>query len=155
MPFLPKLRRWIRKNTSLKVTALDLVVASQSKKSNSRPSSRSREDNENRKTCNKNNNKSKSQPNSRSNSNSKSSKFVNKILTKVDTTFQDENQGWLDIKLDDEKEGWSEKEMFSTNEKILGRKIKYDGNPHTFQDFLDPHRFHIVGGEYLNSKNLK
>jgi len=154
MPFLPKLRRWIRKNTTLKVTALDLVVA-QSKKSNSRPSSRSREDNDTRKTSNKNNKKSKSQPNSRSNSNIKSSKFINKILTKVDTTFQDENPGWLDIKLDDEKQGWTEKEMFSTNEKILGRKIKYDGNPHTFQDFLDPHRFHIVGGEYLNSMNLK
>lgn len=42
------------------------------------------------------------------------------------------------------------------NEKILGRKVEYDGNPHVFaeQGFqgMDPHHFHIVGGNFLNSE---
>lgn len=46
--------------------------------------------------------------------------------------------------------------MFKANEKILGRKVEYDGNPHVFseQGFqgMDPHAFHIVGGNFLNSE---
>ena len=51
--------------------------------------------------------------------------------------------------------------MFATNEKILGRKITYDGNPHEFSENglgiegsgqrLDPHAFHVVGGKFMNS----
>lgn len=51
--------------------------------------------------------------------------------------------------------GWSEEDMFETNERLLGRKIEYDGNPHAFseQGFQgkDPHSFHIVGGHFLNA----
>ncbi|CAB9500601.1 mRNA decapping [Seminavis robusta] len=50
---------------------------------------------------------------------------------------------------------WSEEEMFQANERILGRKIEYDGNPHVFSEEgfqgMDPHHFHIVGGNFLNS----
>jgi len=53
--------------------------------------------------------------------------------------------------------GWSEEDMFQVNEKILGRKIDYDGNPHYFseQGFggKDPHAFHVVGGTFLNSED--
>jgi mRNA-decapping enzyme subunit 2 len=53
--------------------------------------------------------------------------------------------------------GWSEEEMFQVNEKILGRKVEYDGNPHVFaeQGFLgkDPHAFHVVGGGFLNASS--
>lgn len=54
-----------------------------------------------------------------------------------------------------ESSGWSEEEMFSTNERLIGRKIEYDGNPHVFaEEGLsngDPHAFRIVGGTFLNS----
>ena len=55
--------------------------------------------------------------------------------------------------------GWSEEDMFKTNEKLLGRKIEYDGNPHVFaeQGFAggqDPHAFHVVGGTFLNSGGI-
>jgi len=52
--------------------------------------------------------------------------------------------------------GWSEEDMFQVNERILGRKIEYDGNPHFFAehgfDGKDPHAFHVVGGTFLNSE---
>jgi len=57
-----------------------------------------------------------------------------------------------------DKDGWTEEEMFNANEKILGRPIEYDGNPHTFADAmanLNPHKFHIVGGSFMNSKGKK
>jgi len=44
--------------------------------------------------------------------------------------------------------------MFKTNERLLGRKIEYDGNPHKFGAHNygeNPHRFHIVGGTFMNS----
>jgi mRNA-decapping enzyme subunit 2 len=51
--------------------------------------------------------------------------------------------------------GWSEEDMFLVNEKILGRKVEYDGNPHVFAEEglskADPHAFRIVGGSFLNS----
>jgi mRNA-decapping enzyme subunit 2 len=51
--------------------------------------------------------------------------------------------------------GWSEEDMFRVNERLLGRKIEYDGNPHVFaeQGFAgeDPHAFRVVGGGFLNS----
>lgn len=51
--------------------------------------------------------------------------------------------------------GWSEADMFSTNERILNRKVEYDGNPHIFAEQglqqVDPHAFRIVGGSFLNS----
>jgi mRNA-decapping enzyme subunit 2 len=60
-----------------------------------------------------------------------------------------------------ESNRWTEEEMFATNERILGRKITYDGNPHEFSEKgfgiegsgqrLDPHAFHVVGGKFMNS----
>jgi mRNA-decapping enzyme subunit 2 len=74
---------------------------------------------------------------------------------------------------------WTEDEMFAANEKLSGRKITYDGNPHEFaaggwgsgivrdgnhhneEDndegrgcvaIVDPHAFHIVGGSFMNSE---
>lgn len=53
-------------------------------------------------------------------------------------------------------DGWDEDAMFEANEKILGRKITYDGNPHFFAeqgfDGKDPHAFHVVGGTFMNSQ---
>jgi len=50
--------------------------------------------------------------------------------------------------------GWSEEDMFETNERLLGRKIEYDGNPHAFEEGFggnDPHAFHVVQGGFLNA----
>jgi len=51
--------------------------------------------------------------------------------------------------------GWGEDEMFTKNEELIGHKIDYDGNPHKFAtkgfDGIDPHAFHVVGGELMNS----
>lgn len=56
-----------------------------------------------------------------------------------------------------ESVGWSEDEMFRVNEKLIGKKCEYDGNPYVFaeQGFgsgIDPHSFHIVGGALLNQQ---
>lgn len=50
---------------------------------------------------------------------------------------------------------WSEEEMFKANEKLIGKKIEYDGNPQVFAskgfDGVDPHSFRVVGGGFMNS----
>ena len=58
---------------------------------------------------------------------------------------------------------WTEEDMFATNERLLGRKITYDGNPHDFSEKgfrmlggddgvrVDPHAFRVVGGKFMNS----
>uniref|UniRef100_A0A6U2QNH7 Nudix hydrolase domain-containing protein n=1 Tax=Leptocylindrus danicus TaxID=163516 RepID=A0A6U2QNH7_9STRA len=51
-----------------------------------------------------------------------------------------------------DENGWSEDQMFKANEMLIGRKVEYSGNPHEFGDVsFDPHRFHVVGGEFMNS----
>ena len=51
-----------------------------------------------------------------------------------------------------DENGWSEDQMFKVNEMINGKKVEYSGNPHEFGDTsFDPHRFHVVGGEFMNS----
>mmetsp|Transcript_23953 Transcript_23953/g.47991 ORF Transcript_23953/g.47991 Transcript_23953/m.47991 type:complete len:703 (-) Transcript_23953:16-2124(-) len=59
-----------------------------------------------------------------------------------------------------ESNRWTEEEMFATNERLLGRKITYDGNPHDFAEKgfhmvgdnrIDPHAFRVVGGGFMNS----
>lgn len=50
--------------------------------------------------------------------------------------------------------GWSEEDMFAANERLLGRKVTYDGNPHVFEKGFggqDPHAFHVVGDGFMNS----
>jgi len=50
---------------------------------------------------------------------------------------------------------WTEEEMFCANEKLIGRKVDYDGNPQAFAtkgfDGIDPHTFRVVGGAFMNS----
>lgn len=50
---------------------------------------------------------------------------------------------------------WSEEEMFKVNEKLIGKKIEYDGNPQVFAskgfNGVDPHSFRVVGGGFMNS----
>ena len=51
--------------------------------------------------------------------------------------------------------------MFATNERLLGSKITYDGNPHTFEEKgfmvqeggkrVDPRAFRVFGGNFMNS----
>jgi mRNA-decapping enzyme subunit 2 len=57
-----------------------------------------------------------------------------------------------------DESGWSEEEMFKANEKLIGRKVEYDGNPHLFaeQGFqgIDPHAFRVVGGSFMNSGGI-
>ncbi|KAL7471845.1 hypothetical protein ACHAXS_012156 [Conticribra weissflogii] len=59
-----------------------------------------------------------------------------------------------------ESNRWTEEDMFATNERLLGRKITYDGNPHDFAEKgfhmvgdnrIDPHAFRVVGGGFMNS----
>ncbi|KAL3770683.1 hypothetical protein ACHAW5_003127 [Stephanodiscus triporus] len=52
-----------------------------------------------------------------------------------------------------ESNRWTEDDMFATNERLLGRKIVYDGNPHDFAErgSSDAHAFRVVGGTFMNS----
>lgn len=50
---------------------------------------------------------------------------------------------------------WTAEEMFATNERLTGKTVDYDGNPHVFalEGFRgnDPHAFRVVGGGFMNS----
>jgi mRNA-decapping enzyme subunit 2 len=47
--------------------------------------------------------------------------------------------------------GWSEEDMLRANEVLNNQKISYSGNPHEFSnDGFDPHKFHVVGGGFMN-----
>lgn len=54
-----------------------------------------------------------------------------------------------------EASGWSEEDMFAANERLIGSKVEYNGNPHEFVERgfggKDPHAFHVVGGGFMNS----
>jgi mRNA-decapping enzyme subunit 2 len=54
-----------------------------------------------------------------------------------------------------DKTRWTEKEMFLANEKIIGKEVDYDGNPHLFSEMgfngNDPHAFRVVGGSFMNT----
>uniref|UniRef100_A0A7S4IV37 Nudix hydrolase domain-containing protein n=1 Tax=Odontella aurita TaxID=265563 RepID=A0A7S4IV37_9STRA len=54
-----------------------------------------------------------------------------------------------------EDKRWTAEEMFAANERLTGRAVEYDGNPHVFalEGFrgIDPHAFRVVGGGFMNS----
>ena len=51
---------------------------------------------------------------------------------------------------------WSEDDMFRANEALIGKKVEYNGSPHEFSNSsVDPHRFRVVGGTFLNSGQTK
>ena len=42
--------------------------------------------------------------------------------------------------------------MFRANEALIGKEVEYNGSPHEFSSSsVDPHRFRVVGGTFLNS----
>jgi len=82
----------------------------------------------------------------------------NKRSNKRDSSNKKERQGdSADIDSNDNSlgnGGWTAEEMFQANEKLGGKKTTYTGNPHEFGEsgpVKDPHKFHIVGGGYMNS----
>jgi mRNA-decapping enzyme subunit 2 len=155
-PFLPQLKRWIKKyrknNTSGGTTGGDkgMPAGSSHKKQLQKEKSLSRSSSRGSSTGaqpNNNTNKSKSGKNSRNNSRGR------------DRVIQDDQDALVKAGLaaTGDSSGWSEKDMFEVNERLIGRKVDYDGNPHLFSDGSgsqqDPHAFHVVGGGFLNAAN--
>lgn len=127
-PFCSQIKRWIRQNTGKK-----------GKKKPSQSTPRRRQKNT---TPGKKRSESARKPRSRNNSRGK--------VREHDLTAE------TGLAAAGEEDGWDEDAMFSVNEKLLGRKITYDGNPHQFAEKgfdggLDPHAFHVVGGSFMNS----
>ena len=125
-PFLSQLKRWIRQNSK------------KSRKKSSQSTPRRRQ-----KSTTPNKRRSESARTPRSRNNSRGKVRANDPLTETGLAAAGED------------DGWDEEAMFLVNEKILGRKITYDGNPHQFAekgfDGMDPHAFHVVGGSFMNS----
>lgn len=130
LPFMSQLRRWISQNGKSN---------NKSKKSQSTPRRRPVST-----TPNKRRAESARKPRSRTNSRGK---------VRADDPLTETG-----LAVAGEEDGWDEDAMFKANEKILGRKITYDGNPHHFAengfDGFDPHAFHVVGGSFMNSGGI-
>lgn len=180
-PFLAQLRRWIKKRRPTGTTTAGASTGS-TQKSRQRSSQKSRERvGNNAQQLNRSNsaaskttggrgddasahksrergNKSRERdtPSKNRSGNKKSSNTPNRSRQNSRQRLREDDQ-LVQAGLAEEGDisGWSEEDMFLANEKILGRKIEYDGNPHHFveQGFgvQDPHAFHVVGGSFLNS----
>ena len=127
IPFMRGLRKWIQKN---------------GKQLTKTPGKRGDKKD---KTCTKKRAGSKAKDRG-----SKHSTPGNSIVNDVDTDLIESGLGQAG-----EVNRWSEDEMFLVNEKLIGRKIEYDGNPQVFAtkgfDGVDPHAFRVVGGSFMNS----
>lgn len=139
MPFLPQLRRWIKKyknKNNTNVTSVKKPASRSSSKSKSRERGGGRNSNTN------------------SNANSRNSSR-GRVIRECD---QDAlvTAGLVEQVPGQIVTGWSEEDMFQVNERLIGRKVEYDGNPHVFSELgfdgkQDPHAFHVVGGGFLNA----
>ena len=127
-PFMGQLRRWIRQNAG--------ETKGKKKSSQSTPRRRHKST-----TPGKRRSESARKPRSRNNSRGK--------------VREDDPLTETGLAAPGDEDGWDENAMFEANERILGRKITYDGNPHQFAekgfDGMDPHAFHVVGGSFMNS----
>ena len=142
LPFIGKLRKWIRKNVhKTKSRAKSRPKSNGRDKSTGRDKSQPKNKRDN--SAKRDKKKGGSRPSSRSGSKSRTINDGDDPLV----------AGGLASVGDDAR--WSEEDMFRANEVLLGRKVDYDGNPHEFVDKgfggNDPHAFRVVGGSFMNS----
>jgi mRNA-decapping enzyme subunit 2 len=139
LPFMGKLRKWIRKK-----------FKKQNKRDKSRSKSASKEGRDKSNPRDKSNGRDKStgrdKPNNRRNS------MKSRLVRADDDPLVD--SGLANV---GDTNRWSEEDMFKVNEELIGRKVDYDGNPHVFSEKGlsggDPHAFRVVGGTFMNSND--
>lgn len=139
VPFLSQLKRWIRTTTGVQPSHPPRSNTKKGAKKDSTPK-RDRSNPKSEQQAPRSSSRRKGTP-GRSRSNSK-------------VVEADDDVVASGLATEGEMSGWSEADMFATNEKLLGRKVTYDGNPHIFAEGFagqDPHAFHVVGGTFLNS----
>jgi len=127
VPFIKQLRRWIRKN------AKDSLAAdgsrNKSRKKGGRDGSTKKGRSESRRANSRNGSRGK--------------------------VREDDNLAMSGLASPGDDKRWTAEEMFEANEKLTGKKLDYDGNPHVFAekgfDGVDPHAFRVVGGGFMNS----
>lgn len=138
LPFVKGLKNWIRrhvkKNSDLATTASMTPSKGGKRKDGSRPRSRKRDG-------------SKKKDRDRGSRHSTPGKS---IISDADSDLIHSGLGQVG-----QENRWSEEDMFRVNEKLIGRKIEYDGNPQLFAtrgfDGVDPHAYRVVGGGFMNS----
>lgn len=134
MPFLPQLRRWIKKNNR-KTSGGKKASSKKDRTATTAAGGANRSDN---------NSRNNSRNSSRTGSRGRVTRDDSDALVQAGLTAAGQATRW------------SEEDMFQANEKLMGRKVDYDGNPHLFAEQgiagqQDPHAFHVVGGAFLNS----
>lgn len=138
MPFVKGLKNWIKRHVKKNSGMMANVTPSKGgkNKDSSRPRSRKR-DGSKKKDRGGGNNSRHSTPGK-------------SIISDADSDLICSGLGEVG-----EDNRWSEEDMFRVNEKLIGRKIEYDGNPQVFAtrgfDGVDPHAFRVVGGGFMNS----
>lgn len=128
-PFLSKLHRWIKRNNK--------------GNSNARQTPKRRDGSHGRQT-----------PNLRDGSRSRRTPNRSRQNSRQRVRGIDSDLVQAGLAEEGDMSGWSEEDMFAANEKLLGRKVTYDGNPHAFEEGFggqDPDAFHVVGDGFMNS----
>lgn len=130
LPFLGPLKKWIRKNKK--------GTSNKRSSSNRKEGSRS--------------NTPKDTPDRRRNSKSNSSTPNRSRNSRGRVTQENDDIVRAGLAHAGEISGWSEDDMFLVNEKLIGRRVEYDGNPHVFAEEgfrgTDPHAFRVIGGAF-------
>ncbi|KAL7487733.1 hypothetical protein ACHAW6_013307 [Cyclotella cf. meneghiniana] len=161
LPFLGELKKWIQRDNKRRN-----LGNSEDIQSNSRSGSRSK--NESRRATPNPKDRGGSAPKPRASSNKKDKQRSNsrpnskqKPRSNSKEVQQDDPLVVSALASPGEPNRWTEEEMFATNERLMGRKITYSGNPHEFAEKgfgieggqrLDPHAFRVVGGHFMNSE---
>lgn len=117
-PFLGQLRKWIKRNKKYRYQKLGITTSSRSKT----PTNKSN----NNKTPNRSRGRkgSRGRADSRANTTSSSRARSNTIYSVSDDGDELVKSGLAQV---GDSSGWSEEDMFTTNERLIGRKIEYDG----------------------------
>lgn len=166
LPFMGFLKKWIRQDNKRRARGNQSNERSSSRTS-SRPKSRSKnqssdagKETPSRKDRTESQPKSRASPKKEKRSSSRSNSKQKPRSNSKEAAYDDPLVASA-LAAPGESNRWTEEEMFATNERILGRKITYDGNPHQFAEKgfgiegsgqrLDPHAFHVVGGKFMNS----
>ncbi|KAL3798078.1 hypothetical protein HJC23_012369 [Cyclotella cryptica] len=161
LPFLGELKKWIRRDNKRRNAG-----SNDDNRPNTRSGSRSK--NETRRATPNPKDRGGSTPKQRPSSNKKDKQRSDSRPN----SKQKPRSNSKEVQHDDplvasalaspgEPNRWTEEEMFATNERLMGRKITYSGNPHEFAEKgfaiesgqrLDPHSFRVVGGHFMNSE---
>lgn len=142
-PFVKNLRKWINQRQQ----------KSRSKSRNNKSEKKQQQQQRDKSTGGRDKSTGRDKSSGRDRSNRRQASGKRLVVNNAEADDPLVDAGLADV---GEATRWSEEDMFKANERLVGRKVDYDGNPHVFAekgfvDGIDPHAFRVVGGSLMNA----